>query len=192
MLKDLILKNRSYRGYDESYSFTREQMESLIDGARFCPSSKNAQPLKFYAAYEKKDVDAIQPLVRWAAQLPGITLPHPGHCPTGFIVICQDTDISTNLNMFQRDAGIAAQTMLLLAAEESLGGCMIGNFIADELKHTLSLPENIRPLLVVALGKPDEKVVLTDVGEGGSTVYYRDENDVHYVPKRSLKDLMLN
>ena len=192
MLKDLILKNRSYRGYDENYSFTREQMEAYIDGARFCPSSKNMQPLKYYAAYEKKDVDAIRPLVRWAAQLQDITLPHPGHCPTGFIVICQDTDINTNLNMFQRDAGIVAQTMLLLAAEEDLGGCMIGNFVADELKRVLALPENIRPLLVVAFGKPDEKIVLTDVGADGSTVYFRDENDVHYVPKRSLDDLMLN
>ncbi len=192
MLKDLILKNRSYRGYDENYSFTREQMEAYIDGARFCPSSKNMQPLKYYAAYEKKDVDAIRPLVRWAAQLQDITLPHPGHCPTGFIVSCQDTDINTNLNMFQRDAGIVAQTMLLLAAEEDLGGCMIGNFVADELKRVLALPENIRPLLVVAFGKPDEKIVLTDVGADGSTVYFRDENDVHYVPKRSLDDLMLN
>lgn len=191
MLKDLILKNRSYRGYDESFTFTREQMEAYIDGARFCPSSKNLQPLKFYAAYEKKDVDAIQPLVRWAAQLQ-ISLPHPGHCPTGFIVICQDTDLSSNLSMFQRDAGIVAQTMLLLAAEEDLGGCMIGNFNAGEIQKVLALPENIRPLLVVAMGKPDEKIVLTDVGRDGSTVYYRDENDVHYVPKRSIEDLMLN
>jgi len=192
MLKDLILKNRSYRGFDESYMFTRGQMEAFIDAARFCPSSKNLQPLKFFAAYEKEDVDRIQPLVHWAAQLPDIVLPHPGHCPTGFIVICQDTDISANLNMFQRDAGITAQTMLLLAAEEDLGGCMIGNFNAGELCSVLKLPANIRPLLVVALGKPDEKIVLTDVGQDGNTVYYRDENDVHYVPKRSLEDLLLN
>ena len=192
MLKDLILKNRSYRGFDESYTFSRKQMEAYIDGARFCPSSKNLQALKFFAAYEKKDVDSIQPLVRWAAQLPDITLPHPGHCPTGFIVICQDTDVSSNLNMFQRDAGIVAQTMLLLAAEEGLGGCMIGNFAAGKLAEALKLPENIRPQLVVALGRPDEKIVLTDVGPDGSTVYYRDENDIHYVPKRSLDELMLN
>lgn len=192
MLKDLILKNRSYRGYDESYTFTREQMASYIDGARFCPSSKNLQPLKYYAAYEKKDVEAIRPLVRWAAQLPEIELPHPGHCPTGFIVICQDVSINSNFNMFLRDAGIVAQTMLLLAVEEGLGGCMIGNFMAKELSEALSLPENIRPTLVVALGKPDEKIVLTDVGPDGKTPYYRDENDVHYVPKRSLNELMIN
>ena len=192
MLKDLILKNRSYRGYDETYSFTKEQMMAYVDGARLCPSSKNLQPLKFFMAYEKEDVDIIRPLVHWAAQLKDITLPHPGHCPTGFIVICVDTDISENLAMFQRDAGIVAQTMLLLAAEEDLGGCMIGNFNAGDLRAALSLPENIRPTLVVALGKPDETVVLTDVGPDGNTVYYRDENDVHYVPKRSLDDIILN
>ena len=48
-----------------------------------------------------------------------------------------------------------------------------------------------RSVLLVALGKPDETIVLTEVGEDGSTDYYRDENDVHYVPKRRLQDILL-
>ena len=47
-------------------------------------------------------------------------------------------------------------------------------------------------MLIVALGKPDEKVVITDVPKDGDIGYYRDEDDVHYVPKRRLEDIVLN
>ena len=118
-------------------------------------------------------------------------LPHPGMCPTGFIVICQDTNLNPALQRFQKDVGIVAQTMLLAAVEKGLGGCMIGNYNPDEVKQALSLADHLTPVLLVALGKPDESIVLTEVGEDGSTDYYRDENDVHYVPKRRLQDILL-
>ena len=192
MVKDLIIKNRSYRGYDESYTFTREQLMNYVDGARFSASSVNVQPLKFFIAWEKADVDKIQCRIKWARQLPQMTLPHPGMCPTGFIVICQDKTISGNLNRFMKDIGIVAQSMLLMAVEEGLGGCMIGNFVPEDIREGLGLSEDLQPMLVIALGKPAEKIVLTDVGEDGKTAYYRDENDVHYVPKRTLEELLIN
>lgn len=192
MVKDLIIKNRSYRGYDESYKFSREQLMNYVDGARFCASSINIQPLKYFIAYDKEDVDKIQCRIKWARQLPQMTLPHPGMCPTGFVVICQDKNISDNLNRFMKDVGIVAQSMLLMAVEEGLGGCMIGNFAAQDIREGLGLSENLQPLLVVALGKPAETIVLTDVGEDANTAYYRDENDVHYVPKRRLEELLIN
>ena len=192
MVKDLIIKNRSYRGYDESYTFTKQQLVDYVDGARFCASSVNIQPLKYFIAWEKEDVDKIQCRIRWARQLPQMKLPHPGMCPTAFIVICQDRNISDNLNRFMKDIGIVAQSMLLMAAEEGLGGCMIGNFDAQDIREGLGLSESLQPMLVVALGKPAETIVLTEVGEDGNTAYYRDENDVHYVPKRSLEDLLIN
>ena len=191
MVKDLIIRNRSYRGYDESYVFSKEQLMNYVDGARFCASSVNIQPLKYYIAWEKEDTDKIQSRIKWARQLPQMTLPHPGMCPTAFIIICQDRTISDNLSRFMKDVGIVAQSMLLMAAEEGLGGCMIGNFKPQEIQEGLGLPEHLHPLLVVALGKPAETIVLTEVGADGNTAYYRDENDVHYVPKRKLEDLLV-
>jgi nitroreductase len=82
--------------------------------------------------------------------------------------------------------------MLLMAVEEGLGGSMIGNFAAQDIREGLGLSENLQPLLVVAVGKPAETIVLTDVGEDANTAYYRDENDVHYVPKRRLEELLIN
>ena len=127
-----------------------------------------------------------------ARALPEMVLPHPGKRPTGFVVICQDKRIDENLNRYQKDVGIVAQTMLLAAVEQGLGGCMIGNFQAGEVMEGIGLPEEIRPLLIVAFGKPAEEIHLVDVQEDGNTNYYRDENDVHYVPKRTLADELLN
>ena len=191
MFKDLVKQNRSYRGYDESRRVTKEELLDLVDCARLAPSSVNKQPLKYFLAWEPEMTAKIQPMTMWAKALPQMTLPHPGHCPTAFIVVCQDTNWSPSLPAFQRDVGIVAQTILLAAAEKGLGGCMIGSFNKEELPSVLGIPENIIPCLVIAIGKPDETIVLTDVGEDGSTTYYRDENDVHYVPKRSLEDVVL-
>ena len=119
-----------------------------------------------------------------------MTLPHPGKEPTAFIVICQDTEIDENLSRYQKDVGIVAQTMLLAAVEMGLGGCMIGNFSAGSVHQALGLAENLRPLLILAVGKPDEEIILTDVTDG-KTGYYRDGEDRHYVPKRALEDIVL-
>lgn len=191
MLKDLVIANRSYRGYDESYKMTREALAELVDYARLAPSSINAQPFRYYLAWEEEKVDKIQSLTKWAGLLPRMELPHKGMCPTGFIVICQDITISESLARFQKDVGIVAQTMLLAAVEHGLGGCMIGNFSPDSVKEALHLSENLTPVLVVAIGKPKEKVVLTEVKECGDMKYYRDENDAHYVPKRRLEDIII-
>ena len=191
MIKELVKQSRSFRGYDESRKITREELAELVDCARFAPSSVNRQPFKYYLAGEQWQLDRIQPLTGWARGLPEMRLPHPGHCPTGFIVICQETEWEPDLQRFLKDVGIVAQTMLLAAAEQGLGGIMIGNFSPERLSAALELPTHIVPLLIVAYGKPDETVVLTEAAPGESLNYYRDEDDVHYVPKRRLEDILL-
>ena len=188
---ELVRKNRSYRGYNENRPVTREELTRLVECARLCPSSVNAQPLKYRLVWQQEEAARLQEKTNWAKALTSITLPHPGMCPTAFIVICQDTGIDTSLQRYQKDVGIVAQTMLLGAVEMGLGGCMIGNFNAGEVRQVLALPEAMAPLLVVAIGEPAETVVLTEVGPDGSVQYYRDENDVHYVPKRALEDILI-
>lgn len=191
MLKDLLKKSRSYRGYDENRRFTREELMELVECTRLCPSSSNMQPLKYYLAWEREDVDKIQMMTRWAGAITDRKLPCEGMCPTAFIVICQDTRISENTTAFLKDVGIVAQTMLLAAAEKELGGCMIGSFNKEGVRESLGLAEYLAPHLVVALGAPAEVIELEDAPEGGSVKYYRDEKDVHHVPKRMLSELIL-
>ena len=191
-VRELVEKSRSYRGFRKDRKVTKEELLALAECARLCPSTGNIQPLKYYLAWEAEEVAEIQSLSRWAKGLPEVSLPHPGMEPTAFIVICQDTRIDPVPGKFQRDVGIAAQTILLAAAERGLGGCMIGSFSAGDLKKRLRLPDWIVPMLLVAIGEPAETVILTQVGEDGCTGYYRDEKDNHYVPKRRLEEVVLD
>lgn len=191
MIYDLVKKSRSCRGYDSSREVTRPELMQLVECARLCPSTMNLQALKYYIAYEKQDTDAVLSLTKWGGALPELSLPRPGTGPAAFIVICQDLGINASDKGFSVDIGAAAQTMLLAAAEMGLGGCMLGSFDSGRLCAALKLPENILPRLVVAIGKPAETIVIKQI-DGGSTAYYRDENDVHYVPKRKLSDIIIN
>lgn len=185
---ELVKENRSYRGYDASRKVTREELERMVECARCSPSSSNNQVLKFYLASDEDKTSVIQPLTRWAGKLPELKLPREGHAPTAFIVICVDTRLCPEPARADKDVGITAQSMLLCAASMGLGGCMIGAF-RPELKQALNLDEHLQPALVVALGKPDEQIVLEDAQ--GSIDYYRDTAGTHHVPKRPLSELII-
>ena len=130
--KELLQKDRSYRGFDESVPVTREQMEDMVDCTRYAPFSQNFQSFQYDLVCGKEECAAFQPCTHWARDLPQLTLPHPGHCPTGFIVLCYDTNIGPGIERFWKDVGICAHT-ILLATEMGLGGCMIGNFSPAEV-----------------------------------------------------------
>ena len=192
MFLDLVKQARSHRGFRQDRKVTRQELEHLVECARFTPAARNDQVLKYYLAEKPETVAAIQPLTRWAGALAELHLPRKGAEPVAYIVICLDGSLAENPAPYQRDVGIVAQTMLLAAAEMGLNGCMIGSFAAGELREKLDLPEAIKPQLLLALGEGTDRIVMTDVGEDGSTTYYRDAEDTHYVPKRTLEQLILN
>lgn len=192
MFLDLVKQARSHRGFRQDRKVTRQELEHLVECARFTPAARNDQVLKYYLAEEPETVAAIQPLTKWAGALAELHLPRKGAEPVAYIVICLDGSLAENPAPYQRDVGIVAQTMLLAAAEMGLNGCMIGSFAAGELREKLGLPEAIKPQLLLALGEGTDRIVMTDVGEDGSTTYYRDAEDTHYVPKRTLEQLILN
>lgn len=192
MFLDLVKQARSHRGFRQDRKVTRQELEHLVECARFTPAARNDQVLKYYLAEKPETVAAIQPLTKWAGALAELHLPRKGAEPVAYIVICLDGSLAENPTPYQRDVGIVAQTMLLAAVEMGLNGCMIGSFAAGELREKLGLPEAIKPQLLLALGEGTDRIVMTDVGENGSTTYYRDAEDTHYVPKRTLEQLILN
>jgi len=188
MLKDLIRKNRSYRRFDQGVSVKMQTLRELVSLARLSASAANRQPLKYVLSCDPDTNAQIFPHTRWAGYLQDWGGPAEGERPTAYIVILGDTEISKS---FGCDHGIAAQSMMLGAAEKDLGGCMVGALDRGALRQTLSIPERYEILLVLALGKPAEAVVVEDADDAGGVKYYRDEEDVHHVPKRPLDELIL-
>ena len=189
MIKDLMPKERSYRSFDESVKIDRETLVSFVDNARLIPSSVNLQPLKYKICDTKESCDLVLPLTKWAALLSEYQLPPKDHAPTAYIVICVDKNVSDK-SIFDKDVGIAAQTIMLSAVEEGFGGCMIGNFNPQKLAEALCLPDGIVPSLILGLGKPDEEIITEEINDNKSE-YYRDENGIHHVPKRTLEEILL-
>jgi len=190
--KDLVLKNRSCRTFDESFDITRDVLLDLVDHARISPAARNVQPLKYYLSYTKETNGIIQPLTKWGGALPQLNLPPEGHRPTAFIVICYDKSINGDSSApYMKDVGICAQTIMLAAAEKDISGCMIGMFSPEKVAQSLGLSDNLEPVLILGLGKRDEKAVIVEPIDG-KTAYYRDENNLHYVPKRPLEEEIIN
>ena len=187
-LHDLVLGNRSYRRFDESYQISHETLLELVGLARHTPSAGNRQPLKYILSADAKTNDRIFPCLVWAAYLKDWDGPAEGERPTAYIVILIDETITKD---WWCDDGIAAQTILLGAVEKGLGGCMIGSINKEKLRQELVIPEHLQIRLVVALGKPAEQVVIEDLEPGGDIRYWRDKEGVHHVPKRALTELIV-
>ncbi|RMG84469.1 MAG: nitroreductase [Candidatus Dadabacteria bacterium] len=187
-LRELVLRNRSYRRFDESHRIGRDTLVELADLARHTASAANRQPLRYILSCDPETNAKIFPCLAWAAYLKDWPGPGPGERPTAYIVITVDTRIAKD---WWCDDGIAAQTMLLGAVERGLGGCMIGAIQKDRLREALGIPEHLLIRLVLALGKPAETVVIEDLEPGGDIRYWRDEKGVHHVPKRRLEELIV-
>ncbi len=188
MLGELVLKNRSYRSFDMEKRIGESRLRKYVDLARVTASTANLQALKYRIVHTAEECEKALSCTKWAGYLNHMEIPPKGHAPTGYVVICCDTKITNNVTAFYKDTGIAAQTILLAAAEEGFGGCMIGSVDEDKIKDALSIPEALKVTLVVALGAPDENVELTDFD--GDIKYYR-ENGTHFVPKRSLDEVLI-
>jgi len=189
MLKDLITKNRSYRRFEQNVHISKETLLELVELARLSSSAANLQPLKYVLSYSQDQNEKIFPYLRWAGYLPDWNGPIEGEKPSAYIIMVHDQSISKNPFW---DHGIASQSIMLGAVEKGYGGCMFGAFDKEGLTKELQLPEHLDILMVLALGKPIEEVVLEPIDETGSIKYYRDENKVHHVPKRSLEEMIIS
>ncbi len=187
-LKDLLLKNRSYRRFYQNEEITIHQLRELIDLARLSPSGGNLQPLKYFLSNTAEKNEVIFASLAWAGHLKEWPGPEKGEQPSAYIIILGDSSIKTQV---KNDQGIAAQSIILGAVEMGLGGCIIGSVKREKLRDALGIGSHYEILLVIALGKPKETVVIENLNDAGDIRYWRDENQVHHVPKRSLDDLIL-
>lgn len=188
-LLNLIQQNRSRRRFDQNYIIDRETLVALVNLARLSASGANKQPLKYILSVDGEINAKIFPLLGWAGYLKDWPGPQEGERPSAYIVILGDKSISPKFGV---DHGIAAQSITLGATEAGLGGCIIATIYEDEIRDLLDIPDEYEILLVIALGKPIETVMIDPLQQGGDIRYWRDENQVHHVPKRSLKEIILD
>jgi nitroreductase len=185
----LTYRNRSFRRFQENYQLGEKQLRQLVNLARQSASGANLQPLKFVLSVSPEQNQRIFPTLGWAGYLKDWSGPKEGERPSAYIILVGDTGLGSN---FQYDAGIACQSITLGAAERGLGACLIGSIKRNQLREVLHLPEELQILLVIALGKPAEEIILDSAVDRPDIQYWRDEKDRHHVPKRELDELILD
>lgn len=181
----LVADNRSYRGFDRSFVVGEHHLRRMLEICNKLPSARNQQVLRYRMVWGE-EADKLNTYMRLGGALPELHLPASGTEPSAYIVVCSTVEESRYVSV---DLGIAAQSILLKAADMGLNGICIGAFNKDAVKEDLSLP--LEPLLLLGIGKGAEKIVMKEVREGDSLSYYR-EDGVHIVPKICLEDLLIH
>lgn len=187
VFKSLVGKTRTVRRFYQSRRIKRSDLLDLINLARLSASGGNLQPLKYILSCDPRPNALIFPCLAWAGYLKGWGGPIQGEQPAAYIIILGDTTIRRE---FGCDQGIAAQSIMLGATTKGLGGCIIGSIEREHLRSALAIPAEYEILLVLALGRPKETVILEAVRKG-DIKYWRDTKGRHHVPKRSLREIVL-
>lgn len=188
MIKDLVLSNRSYRRFNQSKRMSPVTLRELVDLARLTPSGRNMQPLKYLLVTSEDACAKLYPQLSWAGYLQDWDGPIEDERPAAYMIMLGDTTLAPNFGI---DPGIAAQTILLGAVELGLGGCILGTIKREEIRALFEIPAHLDVLYVIALGEPVEKVVVEEVSGDGDIKYWRDDEQVHHLPKRVLADVIV-
>jgi nitroreductase len=186
-VRQLVEHTRTCRRFDEKHAVSTDTLASLVDLARLSASAANRQPLKYILVTDPAVRETVFPCLAWAGYITDWEGPAHGERPTGYIIILGDREVSES---FSVDHGIASQSIMLGATEAGLGGCIIASVKKERLRTALEIPKRYDILLVIALGKPAEKVVIETLVDN-NVKYWRDEKGVHHVPKRTLEEIIL-
>ncbi len=186
IFKKLVKDTRCTRRFDAKFVLDDGVLLELIDIARNVSSAKNLQPLKYIAITDERTKDKVYKPLIWAANLPNWSQ-KISEKPSGYILILDDTSIG---GFSAIDSGIAMQTIMLGATAMGLSGCILASIDKAEYKKIFDLSDHLKPMFIIALGKADETIKLTDIKDD-DTGYRRDNHDHHIVPKRTLNEVVL-
>lgn len=147
---DLCQKRRSIRKYT-AQPIEQEKIDYLLQCALMSPSAKRTCPWEFIVV---RDVAKLRPLAgcrTYGSQM--------FNTATAAIIIALDPTLCDNT--WIADGAIAAEHILLAAAEQGLGACWCHVHEregAPELVRRLChIPEDKMVLCAIALGYPDEE-----------------------------------
>jgi len=187
-IDDLVFRTRSCRRFRERKRVDRQMLVDLVNLAREAGSAGNRQPLRYMIFRSEEDCARIFPHLKWAGLLTDWFGPAEGERPAAYILVLNK---KADGGMPQCDAGIAMQTLLLGAVARGLAGCMLGSIDRSRLIPVCNVPDGMELLYVIALGYAAETVVLEEAVDGNIN-YYRDANEIHHVPKRPLREVLLS
>ena len=149
---EAIFKRRSVRRYTNQ-AIRAEDITQLLQAAMAAPTARNCQEWEFVVVRDKamfQKIMAVHPYAKMLAQ---------ADCA---IVVCGNTKREMAPNYWPADCGAATQNILLAATALGIGSVWLGVYPNAErmaaVSRLLNLPQHIKPLNIISLGMPDEKL----------------------------------
>lgn len=158
VLHPLLAQRWSPRAFDRRHQVSDEQLSAVLEAARWAPSAANTQPWRFVAARRGTPTfDAI-----YAALQPG----NQAWAGAASVLLVAAAETRTRAGddrpWAEYDTGQAVAHLSVQAQHEGLMVHQMGGFDRDRLAADLQLPEHVRPLTVVALGRHDPTTQLPE------------------------------
>lgn len=179
---DAMILRRSIRKFRPE-PVSADCLREIVEVARLYPSGGNLQPIRFALITAKELTDAVFADLGWAMYLSDFKIAD-NERPTAYIVLLRDTDISKKCDY---DVGAASTMVMIAAVEKGLATCPIANFSRPKLSALLTLPENLHPELVIAVGYPAHESTVVPMKD--TIRYAQDENGNFLVPKWSREEV---
>ena len=144
--REVIFSRRSVRSFTDQ-QVDRESLMELARAAIWAPTGGNAQPWEFIIVSNPETMKLIKIVS------PGL-LGNPSAC----IAVCSDKPRNIEKmgaiggTLAVMDCSMAAQNIMLMAADMGIGSCVIRSFNQEAVREVLKAPENVMPELLVTLG----------------------------------------
>lgn len=148
-----IKERRSICSY-EGREVPREMLLKILEAGQWAPSPSNVQSWRFVVIQEPKQLQTLKSLS------PGF----PREATVAIAVCSDQRDTQSFENPLQQilaaeEAAMAVQNMLLAAIALGLGSCAVESFSRPGIKALIELPDSVFPILLVAIGFPNEQPV---------------------------------
>lgn len=149
-LLKFLKSRRSVRAFQDK-DIPKEQLQEIVDAARFAPTARNVQPWEFVAVTDKDKIAQLSNLGQNAKPI--------AKAAACIVVFCADT------NYFLEDGSAATCSILLAATALGIGSCWIAGDkkpYAQQVNTLLNAPANMKLISLIALGYPQEENAFKD------------------------------
>jgi nitroreductase len=150
-VNEVIATRRSPRSFDESYLLSRDEQLAVLEAARWAASAFNTQPWRFYLG-NRGDATFSEILSSlgefnqmWAQK-------------ASTLILVASTTVKADGTPhadYQYDCGLAVGQLVIEAHDRGLIAHQMTGFSKDKARAALGMPDELVPVVVIALGKQD-------------------------------------
>lgn len=156
--RELYYSRRSTRSFGDR-GLNAAEIRSLLEAGMRAPNACNAQSWHFWVVTDP-EVKA-----KFAAE--GVCAPWVAQAPVVFVLGADSTALKNRFGaraeqFVLQDTALAAENMLLAAAEMGLGGCVIGAFSEEKCRALLQIPDCFGIHMLLPIGEASAEVPLRD------------------------------